>query len=660
MQVRPVRIVRYPLEPCLNVSSRTVRRLLAVFLLLLIPVAWLAMKFDPYQIDGDAVAYMDLADLMRAHHWHGMVNSYWHPLYPACLALAQILFHPTRWNELAAYYTVNYFIFFAQVVAMLAFTTALARLRRRFVAADPEALTRTAAPLLSTNALRLLGLGLLVIASQRELSMGKVRPDGLLQALMLAALAALMAALSAETTSAAAGWAAAMGVFCGLAYLTKSFAFAVSLLSLAVLLVCGLWLRRRSIGWAALVAVVFLVPFAALTAPYVAALSHKYGHLDFGDSGALNYAWYSGDTEKMHLEPWMTNQFGTATVHLVHPERQLLASPGIYSYKAVPNGTYPDWFDPGYFNDGVKPHVRLRPLVKRDARNVALVFRYLFNHPEAWILLILLLLMGARFAWFGPPVLDQSYSANTSRLKRLDLGLRRGGFWLPVTFLGLAMWAIYGLVNIEERYVTLAYFAVLLPLFAALTTPASPKAEATVEGEPWLRRTAAAMVVLLAFLALGESWRIDLQERRDQPKGVPAWRSPSIFGAASGLQDLGLHPGDEIACMGTTACLYDHYWARLAGVRITTEIYAPNPDNLLEAWEDLPNRAQIVSVLKAQGAKLLVAHFNLGEHARETAEQMGWRQLGDTAFYALPLNLAFPPAAPVPAQPWVAHAAGNQ
>jgi hypothetical protein len=620
--------------------SSTTRRLLAVFLVLLAPVAWLAMRFDPYQIDGDAVAYMDLADLIHARHWHAVVNGYWHPLYPACLALGQVLFHPARTNELGAYYVINFFIFLAEAVAMLAFVGALVRLRTRVL--TPTVVLETGEPLLSLHALRFLGLGLLVIAVQRELSMGKVRPDALLQALMLAGLAALMAVLTTETTAATLGCAALMGVFFGLAYLTKSFAFAVGLLSLLVLLGAGLWLQRRRLRWALMVCLLFLIPFGALTGPYIAALSHKYGHLDFGDSGALNYAWYSGDTEKMHLEPSMTGEFGTATVHLVHPEQQLHASPGIYSYRAVPNGTYPDWFDPSYFNQGVKPHVRLRPLLKRDSRNAVLVVRYLFNHPEAWILLLLSLVLGARF-----------------RLLRL----RRNGFWLPVTVLGLAMWAIYGLVNIEERYVTLAYFAVLLPLFAALRAPEpgpDQGVEETPAGEAWPHRAASAMVVLLAFLALGESVRIAFDERRVQPPGVPAWRSPEIFGAATGLAALGVTPGSEIACMGTTACLYDHYWARLDGLRITTEIYAPDPKNLLEAWEDLPNREQVVATLRGQGAKVLVAHFNFGRRSRASAAAMGWRQLGDTAFYALPLTLPLLPPQPVATQPWVAHNKGNQ
>jgi len=51
--------------------------------------------YDGYQLDGDAVAYMDLGDLLRAHHWTGIVNGYWHPMYPAFLALGHTLSRAT-------------------------------------------------------------------------------------------------------------------------------------------------------------------------------------------------------------------------------------------------------------------------------------------------------------------------------------------------------------------------------------------------------------------------------------------------------------------------------------------------------------------------------------------------------------------------------------
>ena len=128
-----------------------------------------------------------------------------------------------------------------------------------------------------------------------------------------------------------------------------------------------------------------------------------------------------------------------------HPEQQLAANPGVYSYKALAVGTYPPWFDTTFFNERIVPHMTVRGLASRDARNVVLVFRYIFNHPEALILLSVMLFLGAR----------------------LRPGLRNR-FWWPAVALGLAMWVIYGMVNVEERYVTVAYLVVLLPLFAAL------------------------------------------------------------------------------------------------------------------------------------------------------------------------------------------------
>jgi 4-amino-4-deoxy-L-arabinose transferase-like glycosyltransferase len=588
-------------------SQSRLRKLLIVYLLLLVPIGWLATRYQPYQVDGDAMSYMDIADLLHAHHWAGAVDGYWNPLYPAALAAMQIVFHPTRWNELGAYYIANYAIFLLQIVAMLFFVVALDRLRARTLATGRE-------PLLSRKALSFLGVALLVIASQRELSMGTIRPDALLQALMLLAFAMLLQALATESLI----YAPLMGLFFGLAYLTKSFAFVVALLSIGVMALFQRWLQRRKLAPVAIGGTLALLVFAAVAGPYIAALSQQKHRFDFGDSGALNYAWYSGGVEKMHLEPWMKSSFGPATVNLIHPERQLLASPGIYSYRAEPYGTYPDWFDTTFFNERIIPHLNPPALLRRDARNLVLVFRYLFNHPEAWILLLLLLLCGARL--------------------RFGSWRHEGSFWLPMILLGLAMWVLYGIVNIEERYVTLAYLVVVLPVFAALHAPENSNSEKDDRQRSWLRSGATAMVVLLAFLAAGESLRLAFQQRRDEAALPHPWYNPQMFGAARALEAMGVRPGDQVACMGAMACLNNGYWARLAGVRVLTEIYNPNP-HLFEQWEGLPNRAQAYDILKRRGASVLVAEFDPGVMSSSAPAAAGWVRLGETSLYALPLNL---------------------
>jgi hypothetical protein len=587
-----------------------IRRILLIYLLLLVPIEWLAARFDQYQIDGDAVAYMDIADLMHAHQWGGVVNGYWNPLYPACLFLAQVVFRPTRMNELGAYYMMNYALFLAHVAAMLLFVNALERLRTRLNAAAYE-------PLLTPNALRLLGVGLIVIASQRELSMGKVRPDALLLTLMLAAFAMLMESLASEWLV----FAPLMGMFFGFAYLTKSFAFVVELLSVVVLMLFQLCFQRRPLARVALSGALALVAFAVVAGPYITALSLHKHRFDFGDTGALAFAWESDGTKQMHLEPWRTDRLGSASVQLVHPEAQLLAMPEIFSYRALPYGTYPDWFDPSYFNERIVPHLDLKRLARRIARNLVLVVRYVVNHPEAGILLAFMLALGARFGFTR----------------------WREAFWAPMITIGLAMWLLYGIILIEERYVTGAYLLLVLPLFAALRSPSTELAGGEVSRERWMQSVASGMVVVLAFLALGESLRHAAEARRNaNVERLPhTWYSKEIYGAALGLKSIGLKPGDEIACMGNMTCVNSNYLARLAEVRVLTEIYNPN-QNLQAEFEALPNRLQVYDIVKGQGAKVLVAKFDPGAMSGTTPATTGWVRLGETDFYALPLNLPPP------------------
>jgi hypothetical protein len=604
------------------------RRILWIVLLAVPVVAWFGMRYDRYAIDGDAVAYMDIADLIQAHRWAGVVNAYWHPLYPLLLLVGRVVLHAGRMTELGAYYKVNFALLLLQAVAVLAFCTAVCRLRDRWAGANGERVR--ARYVLPVDGVRLLGIALLVIASQRELTLGKVRPDGLLQALLLFGFASMLmvcaegAGLGTQQESeenargprlrVQLGFAALMGLSFGLGYLTKSFALLVALLSFLALAVFQWVWMRRPVVQAVLPSGVAFVVFLLLAGPWVAALSHQKHRLDFGDSGSLNYAWYVAGTEKFHLEPWQRERFGSSDVHLVHPERQLMEHPGVYSYKALAYGTIPPWFDATFFNERIVTHIRPGQLLRRDVRNVALVFRYLLNHPEAWLLLGLLLFVGARLR-----------------------GSWRHAFWVLPVALGVAIWAIYGLVNVEERYVTAGYLTLLLPVFAALQVSAPGDA---VEPE-WLPGAATVTVTFLALLSLGESVRFAAENRREYSIAhlVPAWRDPGMYGTAEGLHAMGVKPGDEIACVGTIACVYDPYWMRLAGVRTTTEIFLDD-DRLAEDLAAMPNRDAAYRTVQAEGARVLVGHFDPSHFTGPVAS--GWERLGSTDFFALPLNLSSP------------------
>ncbi len=604
-----------------NPLQNWMRRLWPVYCVLAALVTFGYALWDPYQIDGDAVAYMDIGDLMRSHHWTGVINGYWNPLYPAALSVGHILFHATRYTELHAYYMVNFGIFLLEMLAVVLFTDSIVRLRDVRTAATEAG--EAARFLLDRYTLRYLGIALLVIASQRELSMGKVRPDALLQACLLFALAALMNHLSTSYLR----YAALMGIALGFAYLTKSFAFVFTFLCiLALIAFRWIWLKHKPTRIAA-AALLVAACFALVASPFIGALSHQRGRLDFGDSGTLNYAWYVGGTEKMHLQNDQTKLFGTSQVHLKHEQKELLHAPLIVSYKLMPYGTYPNWFDTSFWNDQVKAHLNVHGEIRAVSRDFVLVIRYLVNHPEGWLLLALMLLLGARLRLGWRP------SANA--------------FWLAPLLLGVGVFAVYGIVNIEERYVTIGYLAIILPLFAALRSqPVTREPAASNQSTAFVT---SALVLLLALLAVGESARTIAEMRRQLSirRAPGGWYDPDIFEAAHGLNALGVGPGDVIACIGTRACVYDEYWARLTGVRILTEIYIDTP--LYSTLADMPNREQAFDIVRQQGAKVMVGYFRPGVMTGTTPASAGWHQLGDSHFYELPLNL--PPEASGQANP---------
>ena len=576
------------------------RRLWPLYCLLVAVAAFGYARYDPYQVDGDAVSYMDLGDLIRSHQWAGIVNGYWHPLYPAALALGRTVFHSTRLNELHAYYMVNFGIFLLEMLAMVAFTDAITRLRD---ARGGNAQTF----LLGRYPLRYLGLGLLVIASQRELSIGKVRPDALLQALLLFGFAALLTHLATSRLR----YAALMGVAFGLAFLTKSFAFPITLLSVA-LLVGFSWLwQRRPLAKTAVAAAVVVACFALIAGPYVAALSKQKGRFNFGESGSLNYAWFVGGTEKIHLQNGTPAIYGTSDVHLKHPEHLVLSSPVVASYEPFPYGTYPPWFDATYFNDTIKTHINPQGQIRAILRDIVLTGRYLLNHPEGWLLFLLLVLLGAR------PDLCRRLTGN--------------GFWIIPLTLGIAIFAIYGLVNVEERYVTVGWLSIILTLFAALRA-AKPGREAAIP-------VASALILMLALLATGESFRRIFELRRAENVGqqTDGWYNPAIFRAALALNEMGIQPGDTVACAGANACLYDYYWARLAGVRIMSEIYLPNP-RPFASLASTPHLPEAIDAVRATGAKAIVGYFDPVVMRGTDAATAGWQSLGDTDYYVFRLN----------------------
>ncbi len=598
---------------------RTVgRKFLWAYALLMLLAAYGYARFDLYMMDGDGTAFLDIAQDLTTHRAALAINGYWNPGYPALLAVAETLAHPSLWGELAMVRFVNVVIFAMAMAASVFFTTGLTRLRAHSVEGD-------AMPAVPDAALHLLGLALLVMSMGRELPIAAPRADTLLLALLLLAAGCLLRILEGASVLLYAG----LGVALGCAYLTKSFAFlpsAALLLGLFVRAIRrGSSERTRALGGTALAAALF----ACIAGPYIGAISHQLGHLTTGDSARLNYAFFIDMTPRWH--EWYHHDLGHAGGVFLHPEDALNANPPVFSYFAHPNGTFPLWFDPAWWTAGLKPHVWLQGHALRLARNVVVFFRYLLGRPEVFVLLGVLLAFGSAMP----------------RLRRRSESDPHTSWWVlaPLVW-GALMFFIYLPIDLQDRYLTGPLLLVMLPLFAGLTLRAdsadiSRSDFTTTSFQQFFPVLADAAVVLFAGIFLVQSATYLADRRRHIP---PAEQRHSgydaqVFTAAAALDKLGLQPGDKVACMGDLACYTDFYWARLAGTQILGEVETPGEANPITVWNNVPDKHTVTDPLAHLGLRYIVSLF-----PNSATKPAGWIQLGASNFFAYPLQQTVPPS----------------
>ncbi|MHB1699560.1 MAG: ArnT family glycosyltransferase [Acidobacteriaceae bacterium] len=565
-------------------SERTLRRitLLYPFLMLLCGLGY--ARWDSYQMDGDAVSFVDIADAIQHHNWPLVINGYWNPAYAAALAVGNILAHPTRWNALQVDFYVNFVIFAFAIAAVTYFVRAVLRIRESNGSDESFALPQ--------EGVLLFAWAVVFYSWQRELSIGKVRSDGLLLVFLVVA-AALMLRLFATGR---VRYAVALGLALGGAYLTKSFGFLASLVLLFALFLCGLLLRKtfgkKIASGALLSAMIFLL----VCAPYIAGISLQRDRLTFGDSSRLAYAWIIDGMGSAH--EWNTGPIGNATEQLKHHERLILSNPAVYAYDEHLNGTFPLWFDTAWWHDKTVPRIVVAEQAIVITRNLVLGLRFLQQHPEPLVFLFVLFLCGGRLpSRFAP--------------------------WIP--YLLLAGWAVfmfvlYLLVLIQDRYISAAWILIVVPLAAAMRNPI---------GKGHLRPIAVALALLLAGLSLTDAVQDLAQKRRTlSPAGHHGAYDENIYSAAQGLVALGIKPGDRVACVGLHTCGTDPYWAWLAGVQTVADVDGAD-DARTVFWNKIPNKAAVVQALRSVKAKALVIEVLPGD-----GPPPGWSRLGDSAFFA--------------------------
>jgi uncharacterized membrane protein len=541
------------------------------------------VRYDPYQIDGDAISYMDIAGSLTHRRWHEAINGLWNPGYPAVLAIAKEITHAGRMQELQVFYWANFFIFVASLGCTYFFVQGILSFRARTISDNKECVPWA----LPDSLVYLASFAIIFLSWLNEFSPGKIRVDGLFASLLLLAFGSVVRAIDKGGILAYLG----TGLFLGIAYLVKSPGFVIALLTLTLLaFVLYRQGQLNASAWKlALASIIFLI----ICGPYISALSVQKHRFDFGDSARLNYAWLVAGTEPQHLLNNQPARFGNSHVALKHSEVELMSNPVVVSFQHFPQTTYAPWFDPSYFNEGIAPQFSLRRqihVLMQESRHLLL---FIVRHSYLFALCMLCIAWDARFA-------------SNKQLRGLLML-----FGLLLAFCAL----MYLSVKFLDRYIAGLFWPACIVTLAVFATTDVRK-----------RGMIAGAIVFMALAILLSGIQTVIRMRRSAIVSgkTNGWYSTAEYGTARELPGHGVTPGSVVSCY--RACNTGPYWARLAGVRITSEIYDPkymsDAEDGNSSWSKLPNKAGIFQALKATGSKGLIGLFEQAPAADE-----GWEHL---------------------------------
>jgi hypothetical protein len=527
-------------------------------------------------VGPDSRSYIELAQAILRHDWAMTVNAYWSALYPWLLAAVLGAVRPSlRW-EFPVAHALAFPVYLACIAAFEFFWGTL--LLRRNQVTSNFAVNTQAIP---SAQMWVLGYSLFIWLTVGD-AIKPINPDLCLFTVVLLSAGLLMQIeLTRSSRPALFLW---FGICLGLGYLIKAILFPMAFVFLGVMaMVSGRSWRQRIPYFG-----IALLAFLALATPQIVLLSHAKGRVTFSDTGKLAYAWYTYDLPVLN---WQGEPAWSGIP--VHPTRKLYDHPAVYEFNGPLRSSYPPWYDPSYWNEGLSPRFQVGMVGRHVVHNIFDLVIDL-SHPVAWLIDMFLILLGSDFG-----------------------ETRKGIFsYAHIGFISMVAFALYSLTLVQSRYLSpweLLFWGAVL---------------ATVRLRAWtaplyrglVPLVSLALVASMGYLVYGEI----VHGLHDD--------GSAEYATAEGLKKMGLLPGEKVGAIGFDN---DAYWAHLTRLDIVAEI---NTDDTCSFWSESPEiRTQVLEKFIKAGAGVVVA--NTGAGVRSTSRPVpvslskcfrptpGWRQI---------------------------------
>jgi len=522
------------------------------------------------EMQSDGVSYIEIAKNGGAH----FVNGYWSPLYPFLLRLSFRIFHPSLFWEATSVHLTNFVIYLANLACFEVFLKELMRTRNSWAATQSEQ------PFVSAQTVWIWGYVFFLWAARYWVTTGWVTPD-----LCVAGIVYLIMATMLRIHRDAGSWLtfASLGALLGLGYLAKTPMFLLAFVFLA----CAAFLVP-SFKKAVPLLITALLFFFLLAVPLVFSLSKAKGRLTFGDSGKINYAEFvNGVPKYVH---WHGEPSGTGVP--VHAERQIFPTPPMYEFAEPIQGSYPPWYDPAYWYEGIRPHFAIKGQLLAIYRTTSSYLRIVSVTGTLYAVFLTLLALSKR-----------------SQFK--FAGLTGEEVCWPVRIPALAALTMYAFVHVEPRFV--GGFLLTALMCVLVRVRASPSAG----GNGGTSLPAFASIIVLAP-ALAIAWpAVRDFSRIIGPAPFEQWQ------VARGLRDRGVSPGNTVGYIGTGL---DAYWAHLAQVRIVAEIPESGLASFVQA--DREKKGQLMGKFRELGVKAV-----LTKYPDVAASMEGWSRIAGSRYF---------------------------
>jgi hypothetical protein len=493
---------------------------------------------------ADCRSYVEIARAYLRHDWPMAINAYWSPLYSWFLAIVLGVTKPTLRSEIPVIHFANVLVFLACMATFEFFWSRVVRFTGMRV-------WRKDLSSLPISALWILGYAAFTWETVGSL-LPLVTPDLCVTAVAFLAAGLLVQFHIEDQPLGAYTW---FGAVLGVGYLTKSVMFPMAFVFLATSLASQP--RRKHAARLALALTIFLV----VATPEIVLLSRAKGHLTFSDTHKMSVPW---STYALPNRNWQGQPpgFGVPT----HPTRKIYEHPAVFEFNGPIRASYPPWFDPSYWNEGMQAPFQLGTIVNHAARNAVRILSC-FTMPKVWLMGILLL------------VLTVEPAATLTAVSR----------WWFLVVPSAAVFCLYALTFAEYRFMPAWKILVWAAILAGLRLSAR---RASLPAYRWL-------AVVVAFVMLASAAN---GIRGQYAEGRPDDATPE-YQTAEGLRRVGLQSGDKVGIMGFDN---DAIWPYLAGFLVVAEI---DTQDVCDFWSAPPSvHADVLQRFRQAGARAVVAN----------------------------------------------------